>query len=105
MTDDTEVVKPRTGSFAFAFFVFFEAVSLLPLLAMSRFGDGADGGFWRDSGYRNTVLVCCVVPALMALGIVGARRGWNRGALALLGLAGLAWPAFVAWMILHFPMC
>jgi hypothetical protein len=41
----------------------------------------------------------------MALGIVGARRGWNRGALALLGLAGLAWPAFVAWVILHFPKC
>ena len=105
MADDLEVVKPRGARLALGIFVFFEAVSLLPLLAMYRLGDGADGGFWRDSGYRNTVLVCCIVPALMALGIVGARRGWNRGALALLGLAGLAWPAFVAWVILHFPKC
>jgi hypothetical protein len=105
VTDDSEAVKPRTRKLALGLFMVLEVVNLLPLLAMFRFGDGADGGFWRDTGYRNTVLVCCVVPALTALGIVGARRGWNRGALALLGLAGLAWPAFVAWIILHFPKC
>ena len=105
MTDDTVVVKPRTGRFAFGFFVLLEVVSLLPLLLMFQSGGGSDGIFWRDAGYRNTVLVCCIVPALMALGIVGAQRGWNRGVLTLLALAGLAWPAFVAWMILNFPKC
>ena len=41
----------------------------------------------------------------MALGIAGAWRGWNRGVLALLALVGLAWPAFVGWMILKSPTC
>lgn len=105
MTNDTEVVKPRSGKLVLGFFVFLEVVSLLPLLAMLQSGGGTDGSLWRDAGYRNTILVCCVVPVLMTLGIVGARREWNRGVLALLGLTGLAWPAFVAWMILHFPKC
>ena len=105
MTHDTGVVKPRTRRLALGVFVFLEVVSLLPLLMMLQSGGGSDGSLWRDAGYRNTILVCCVVPVLMTLGIVGARRGWNRGVLALLGLTGLAWPAFVAWMILHFPKC
>jgi hypothetical protein len=105
VTDDREVVKPRSGKWALGFFLFLEVVSLLPLLMMLQSGGGSDGSLWRDAGYRNTILVCCIVPALMILGFVGARRGWNRGVLALLGLTGLAWPAFVAWMILHFPKC
>jgi hypothetical protein len=105
VTDDTEAVKPRIRKLAFALFVILEVVSLLPLVLMLQSGGGSAGSLWRDAGTRNTVLVCCVAPALMVLGIVGARRGWSRGVLALLGLAGLAWPAFVAWMILHFPKC
>jgi len=103
--DDTEVVKPRSGRLALGFFVFLEVVSLLPLILMFQSGGGSDGSLWQDAGYRNTVLACCIVPALMALAILGTRRGWNRGVRALLGLTGLAWPAFVAWMILHFPKC
>jgi hypothetical protein len=105
VTENTEVVKPRTERLALGLFVSLEVVSLLPLLAMYRLGGGSDGSAWRDSGYRNTFLVCCIAPALMVLGIVGARRGWNRGVLSLLGLAGFGWPAFVAWVILQFPKC
>ena len=54
MTDDTEVVKPRTRKLAFGLFVLLEAVNLLPILAMCRSGGGSDRNDWQDAGYRNT---------------------------------------------------
>ena len=75
-------------------------VNLAPLVLLGLMGGFAQAAL-ADPTYPRSFAVVCA-PTLVALaGLLGARRGWNAIVLSLLGLLMVAWPLFVAWVLIN----
>jgi hypothetical protein len=65
---------------------------------------GLMGGYtreaWNDPNYPPSFAVVCAAFLAALAGLIGARRGWNAVVLSFLGLTMIAWPLFVAWVLL-----
>jgi hypothetical protein len=65
---------------------------------------GLMGGYsreaWKDPNYPPSFAVVCLAFLAALAGLIGACRGWNAVVLSFLGLTMIAWPLFVAWVLL-----
>ena len=73
-------------------------VNLAPLVLLGLMG-GFTQAAWADPTYPRSFAVICAATLVAVAGLVGARRGWNAIVLSFLGLLMIAWPLFVAWVL------
>jgi hypothetical protein len=74
-------------------------VNLAPIVLLGLMG-GFTRDAWADPSYPPSFAVVCVATLVALAGLIGARRGWNAIVLSLVGLCMIAWPLFVAWVLL-----
>lgn len=74
-------------------------VNLAPIVLLGLMG-GFTRDAWRDRSYPPSLAVVCLATLVAVAGVVGARRGWNALLLWFLGLFMVAWPLFVAYVLL-----
>jgi hypothetical protein len=75
-------------------------VNLAPLVLLGLMG-GFTQAAWRDPSFPPSLAVVCTASLIAVVGVIGARRGWNAIVLSLFGLFMIAWPLFVAWVLLN----
>ena len=75
-------------------------VNVAPLVLLGLMG-GFTRDAWRDPSYPPSFAVVCVATLVAIAGLVGARRGWNAIVLSLCAFVMIAWPLFVAWVLLN----
>lgn len=75
-------------------------VNVAPLVLLGLMG-GYTKEAWQDPSYPPSFAVVCAASLIALAGLIGARRGWNAFVLSLLGLIMIAWPLFVAWVLLN----
>lgn len=75
-------------------------VNVAPLVLLGLMG-GFTKAAWQDPSFPPSLAVICLATLNAAAGVIGVRRGWNAVVLALIGLVMVAWPRFVAWVLLN----
>lgn len=75
-------------------------VNLAPVALLGLMG-GFTRAAWEDPTYPPALAVVVAATLLATAGMVGVRRGWHVAVLSLLGLVMVAWPLFVAWVLLN----
>jgi len=75
-------------------------VDLAPLVLLGLMG-GFSREAWSDPSYPTSFAVVCAATFVSLGGFAGARRGLNALVLSLFGLFMVAWPLFVAWVMLN----
>jgi hypothetical protein len=75
-------------------------VNLAPIVLLGLMG-GFTRAAWEDPSYPPSLAVVCAATLVAIAGVIGARRGWNAVVLSFLGLVMVAWPLFVAWVLLN----
>src|SRR5262245_54035925 len=74
-------------------------VNLVPIVLLGLMG-GFTKAAWEDPSYPPSLAVICAATLVAIAGLVGARRGWNGLLLSILGIIMVAWPLFVAYVLL-----
>ncbi len=94
--------RPRRGRHPTWVVVLFGALFLVDLapLVLLAFMGGFTEAAWRDPSFQPSLAVICAAALVAFAGFHGARRGWNGLVLTFLGLFMVAWPLFVAWVLL-----
>ena len=75
-------------------------VNVAPIVLLALMG-GFTRAAWEDPTFPPSFAVVCAATLVAVAGVVGARRGWNAIVLSFLGLFMVAWPLFVAWVLLN----
>jgi hypothetical protein len=75
-------------------------VNVAPLVLLGLMG-GFTRDAWRDPSFPPSFIVVCAATLIAFCGLIGARRGWHALVLSLFGLVMVAWPLFVAWVLLN----
>ena len=75
-------------------------VNVSPLVLLGLMG-GYTREAWKDPSYPPSFAVVCTASLVALAGVIGARRGWNAIVLSFLGIVMIAWPLFVAWVLLN----
>lgn len=76
------------------------AVDVVPLAYLCVAG-GLSRDAWSDPSYPPSFAVVCAATLVALGGVIGTRRGWHSLVLSLFGLVMVAWPLFVAWVMLN----
>ena len=97
----TQVNRPRRHStWVTVLFGALLAADLAPIVLLGLMG-GFSRRAWSDPSYPPSFVVVCAATLVSVCGFAGARRGWNALVLSLFGLFMIAWPLFVAWVMLN----
>ena len=96
---DVRRPRKRHATWVAALFLLLFLVNLAPVVLFAWMVDGSRDA-WRDPTFTPALLLVCAAPLVAWAGFLGARRGWNVLLLALLALLTIAWPLFVAWVLL-----
>ena len=75
-------------------------VNLAPVVLLASMAEWSSDAF-RDPTLPPALVLVCAAPLIAWAGFLGARRRWNVLLLALLALLTIAWPLFVAWVLLN----
>ena len=75
-------------------------VNLAPVVLLAWMGEWSRDAF-RDPTLSPALVLVCAAPVVAWAGFLGARNRWNALLLALLALLTIAWPLFVAWVLLN----
>jgi hypothetical protein len=91
--------RSRRSIWRQGFFLVLFLVDVAPLVLLCVQAT-ADREGRRDPSLLPAFLFCIAAPLVALAGWIGARRGWNALVLSFLALLTIAWPLFVAYVIL-----
>jgi|SRR6187399_5040 hypothetical protein len=102
MESETDVGMPRSGRSRWiaGLFVVLLLVNLAPVVLLALMAEWSGDAF-RDPTLPPAVVLVVAAPLVAWAGFLGTRRGWNAALLTLLALLTIAWPLFVAWVLLN----
>lgn len=92
--------RPRHATWVTILFGVLFLVNVAPLVLLGLMG-GYTKDAWQDPSCPPSFAVVCATALIALAGLIGARRGWNVVVLSFIGLFMIAWPLFVAWVLLN----
>ena len=92
--------KESHATWVAVLFLLLFLVNLAPVVLLASMGEWTRDAF-RDPTLLPAVVLVCAAPVVAWAGFLGARRRWHGLLLALLALLTIAWPLFVAWVLLN----
>jgi len=96
---------PRSGRsrWVAGLFVLLLLVNLAPVVLLASTVEWSGDAF-REPTLPTALVLVCAAPLVAIAGFIGARRRWNGMLLSFLAVLTIAWPLFVAWVLLNM-MC